>query len=208
MLAEHLLVLLYDPETGRPLVASGKADLALGGALLVELAERRRIDLTEPHRVTKNRTVVVVDPTPTGDDVLDESLRRISAQHSARAQVVLSKIAKDVRGRLLERLAAQGILRSEQTKLVGIVPASAWPAADVQTIEELKRGLRHVLEDQRPPTRQEAAVISLLHAVGAAATVLGDAGLGRRELDRRAKAIAAGNAAAEIVHQALKAAAF
>jgi hypothetical protein len=208
MLAEHLLVLLYDPETGRPLISSDKVDLALGGALLVELAERRKVDLTEPHLVTKNRTVVVVDPTPTGDDVLDEALRRISARRSARAQVVLSKIAKHVGGQLRERLAAQGILRSEQTKLVGIIPASAWPAADVQATEELKRGLRNVLVDQRPPTRQEAAMISLLHGVGAAATVLGDAGLGRRELDRRAKAIAAGDAAAEIVHQALKAAAF
>ncbi len=208
MLAEHLLVLLYDPETGRPLVSSDEADLALGGALLVELAERRRIDLTEPRRVTRNRTVVVVDPTPTGDDVLDESLRRISAQHSARAQVALSKIAKDVRGRLLERLAAQGILKSEQTKLVGIIPATAWPAADVQTTEELKSALSHVVVGKRPPTRHEASLIALLHGVGAAATVLGDAGLGRRELNRRAKAIAAGDATAQVVHQALKAAAF
>jgi hypothetical protein len=29
MLAEQLLVLLYDPETGRPLVSSDEADLAL-----------------------------------------------------------------------------------------------------------------------------------------------------------------------------------
>ncbi len=208
MLAKHILMLLYHPETGRPLVSSEKADLALGGALLVELAERQRIDLTEPHRVTKNRTVVVVDPTQTGVDVLDEALRRISAQRSARAQVVLSKIAKGVRGQLLERLAGQGMLRYEQTKLVGIFPAGAWPAVDVQQTEELKRGLRQVLVDQRPPTRQEAAIISLLHTVGGTAKVLGGAGLERRELNQRAKAIAEGDAAAEVVHQALKAAAF
>lgn len=208
MLAEHLLMVLYHPETGRPLISSDKADLALGGALLVELTERQRIDLTEPHLVTKNRTVVVADPTPTGDDVLDEALRRISAQRSARAHVVLSKIAKGVRSQLLERLAAQGMLRSEQAKLVGLIPAGTWPAVDVQQTEELKRGLRQVLVDQRTPTAPETAIISLLHSVGGTAKVLGGAGLERRDLDQRAKAIAEGDAAAEVVHQALKAAAF
>lgn len=208
MLVERILMLLYHPETGRPLVSSAKADLALGGALLVDLAERQRIDLTEPHRVTKNRTVVVVDPTPTGDDVLDETLRRIWAQRSDRAQVVLSKIAKGVRGPLLGRLAGQRMLRFKQTKLVGIIPAGAWPAVDVQQTEELKRGLRHVLVDQRPPTPPEAAIISLLHTVGGTTKVLGSAELERRELKQRANAIADGDAVAEVVHQALKAAAF
>ena len=207
MLAEHLLTLLYHPETGRPLVSSEKADLALGGALLAELAERQRIDLTESHRVTKNRTVVVVDHTPTGDGVLDEALRRISSQRSARAQVVLSKIAEGVRGQLLERLAAQGMLRSEQAKLLGIIPATSWPAVDAQQTEEFKRSLRQVLVDQRPPTRHEAAIISLLHTVGGTAKVLGGAGLERRAVNQRAKAIAEGDATAEVVHQALKAAA-
>jgi hypothetical protein len=208
VLAERVLMLLCHPETGRLLVSSNKADLALGGALLVELAGRQRIDMTEPHRVTKNRTVVVVDPTTTGDDVLDEALQRISAQRSARAQFVVAKIAKGVRGQLLERLAGQGMLRFESAKLVGIMPAGAWPAVDVQQTEELKRDLRQVLVDKRPPTLQEAATISLLHAVGGTAKVLGGAALERRDLNQRAKAIAEGDAAAEVVHQALKAAAF
>jgi hypothetical protein len=208
MLAEHVLLLLYHPESGRPLVSSDKADLALGGALLVELAGRQRITLSEANRVTKNRTVVVVDPTPTGDEVLDEALRRISAQRSARAQVVVAKIAKGVRGQLLERLTGRNLLRFEQKKLGGIIPASAWPAVDVQPTEEHKRGLRQVLFDQRPPTRQEAAIISLLHAVGGTAKVLGGGGLERRELKQRGRAVAQGEATAEVVQQALKAAAF
>lgn len=75
MLAEDLVLLLYHPETGRPLIGTNKVGLALGGALLAELTQRQRIQLTKPHRVTKNRTVAVVDPAPTGDDVLDEALQ-------------------------------------------------------------------------------------------------------------------------------------
>jgi hypothetical protein len=44
--------------------------------------------------------------------------------------------------------------------------------------------------------------------VGGTAKVLGGAGLERRELKQRGKAIAEGEAAADVVHQALKAAAF
>ncbi len=56
MLAEQVLVLLHHPGTGRRLIWSDKVDLAVGGALLVELAGRRRIELTEPSRLTRNRT--------------------------------------------------------------------------------------------------------------------------------------------------------
>jgi hypothetical protein len=208
MLAERILILLYHPETGRPLVSSDRADLVLGGALLVELAERQRIHLTEPHRVTKNRTVIVVDPNPTGSDVLDEALRRISAQRSARAQVVVSKIAKGVRAQLLERLAVQGTLRSEKARLFGLIPVVVWPAVDRQQREDFKQSLRQVLVGQRPPTCEEAAILSLVHAVGGTAKILGGARFERRHLNQRAGAISEGDVTAEVVHQALKAAAF
>lgn len=208
MLAEDLLMLLHHPETGRLLVSSDKADVALGGALLVELTQRQRIKVTEPHRVTRNRTVAVIDPTSTGDDILDEALQRISARRSKRSQVVVSKITKGARSRLLERLTEQGRLKPKQARLVGIIPAGAWPAGDTQHTEELKRELRHVLVGERSPTHHEAAIISLLHAVAGTAKVLADAGLDRRELKRRARSIAEGNAAGEMVRQALNAAAF
>ena len=209
MLAEDLLMLLHDPETGRPLVHRSKVDLALGGAVLAELIERQRIELTEPHRVTKNRTVIVVDPAPTGDDALDEALQRIAARPSTRSHVVVSRISKGVRGRLLDRLAGRGLLRSQDSRFAGVFPTRAWPAVDSAHTEELKRDLHQVLHGKRPPTRHEAAIISLLHAVGRTAKVLGGgAGLDRRELKRRAKAVAERDAAGEAVRQALHAAAF
>ena len=208
MLAEDLMMLLHNPATGRLLVPPGKADVAIGGALLAELMERHSIELTEPHRVTKHRTVSVIDPTPTGDDILDEVLQRIPACRSARAHVVVSKITNGVRSRLMERLTEQGALKPEQARLVGIIPAAAWPAAHTSHIDELRRGLHHVLAGDRSPTRQEAAIIALLSAIRGTAKVLGDAELGRRELQRRAKATAEGDAAGEAVRQALAAAAF
>ncbi len=208
MLAEDLLMLLYDPGTGRPLIHSSKVDLALGGAVLAELIERQRIELTEPHRVTKNRTVIVVDPAPTGDDVLDETLQLIAARPSTRSHIVVSKISRGVRGRLLDRLAGRGMLRSQDSRFAGVFPTRTWPAVDPGHTNEIKQHLHQVLRGGRPPTRQEAAVISLLHAVGRTANIFRDAGLDRRRLKRRAKAVAERDAAGEAVRRALHAAAF
>ena len=208
MLAEDLLMLLHDPGTGRPLIHSSKVDLALGGAVLAELTERRRIELTDRHRVTRNRTVIVVDPAPTGDDVLDEALHRIAARPATRSHVVVSRISKGVRGRLLDRLVGRGLLRAGDSRFAGVFPMRAWLAVDSGHTRELRRDLHRVLHCERPPTREEAVIISLLHAVGRTADVVGDAGLGRRELQRRAKAVAERDAAGEAVRQALHAAAF
>ncbi len=185
MLAEDLAMLLHDPETGRLLVSSDRANLVLGGALLADLADLDRIELSEPHRATKNRTVAVVDPTPTGDPVLDEALQRIISGRARRSHVVVSKISSVARDRLK-----------------GSSPGRVGEA------EELKRELRQVLDGERSPTLREAAIVSLLQGAGRTAKVVGDAGLGGRELKRRAKAIAEGNAAGEAVRQALNAAAF
>ena len=208
VLAEDMLLLLYHPETGRPLIHTKEVDLALGGALLAELAERQRIQLTEPHRVTKNRAVVVLDPAPTGHDVLDEALQRVAAHRSARAQVVVSRISKGVRCRLLDDLVQRGVLRLEESRIAGVIPTSAWPAVDSRHTEQRKRDLQRVLDGEGPPTHQEVAVISLLHAVRRTAQVLGEAGHDRRELKRRAKRIAEGDATGEAVRRALDAAAF
>jgi len=208
MLADDLLMLLHHAETGRQLVSSDKANLAIAGALLAELSQRQRIKFTDPHRLTKNRTIVVNDPTPTGDAVLDEALHRISQLRSKRAHVIVSKIAKGIRSEVLERLTEQGTLRFKQAQLAGLIPARAWPARDGQPTEGLKRELHHVLTGERSPTPRDASIISLLHAIDGTARVLDFTGFERREAKRRAKAIAAGDATGEAVRQALATAAF
>lgn len=208
MLAEHILMLLYDAETGRPLFNSHEIDLILGGAVMVELIEQRRIETTEPSRITKNRTVVVVDPNPTGDRIVDEALERIAARRSARSRVVVSRISKGLSDHLLERLAGRGLLASEVRRRAGVLSVKAWPAVETRNTLELRRDLQSVLAGEKQPTPQEAAIISLLFAARRTRKVLGNPELNHRELKQRAKAIAEGHPAAEAVRQAIDTAAF
>lgn len=208
LLAEHILMLLYDAETGRPLFNSHEIDLILGGAVMADLIVQRRLELTEPNRITKNRTVVVVDTTPTGDRILDEALERIAARRSTRSHVVVSRISKGVRDQLLERLAGRGLLVSDVRRLAGILPVKAWPAVDTSNTLKLRRDLQNVLVGEKQPTPQEAAIISLLFAARRTRKVLGNPELDHRELKQRAKAIAEASPAAEAVRQAIDTAAF
>ena len=64
-LAEEIVLLSLDDETGRPVGRAGMApDLALAGALLMELALAGKVD-------TDRDRLFVVETTPTGDAVRD-----------------------------------------------------------------------------------------------------------------------------------------
>ena len=80
LIAEDLLLLLTDDETGKPVVDTSKLDLALAGAVLVDLAELDRVDVAGPGEPVKEGRLYVRDTTPTGEPVLDETLSRIGAR--------------------------------------------------------------------------------------------------------------------------------
>lgn len=79
LLAEDLLLLLTDDDTGK-LAASTEVDVALGGALLVELALMDRVDVARAHDRVREGRLVVRDANPTGDGLLDEALAIVEEQ--------------------------------------------------------------------------------------------------------------------------------
>jgi Golgi phosphoprotein 3 (GPP34) len=205
VLAEDLLLLLTDDASGKPLLDSTKLDLALAGAVLVELTEAGRIGVAEPGGTVRAGRVVVLDPTPTGDPLLDLPLQRIADRRPAKPQDLLSGIAKGLRRQLLARLAERGILRAEEGRILGIFPVRSWPAADSAQEDEVRRGLSEVLVNGRTPSPAEAALVSLLSAVDRIPKVLGGSGVDRRELKRRAKVVAQGEFAGAAVGKAVEA---
>jgi hypothetical protein len=210
ILAEDILLLLTDDASGKPLVDRTRLDLALAGGVLLDLTTSSRVGVTasgEGEQVKAGR-LVVRDDRSTGDDVLDEGLRRIGAIGPKKPESVLPKMAKGLHQDLLERLTAQGILRAQEGRVLGIFPRHTWPAVDSSHKRELRAGLRDVLVVGRTPAPREAALVSLLQAINQVPTALGDTGvngLPARELRRRAKEVAAGGFADEAVRKAVQA---
>lgn len=205
LLAEDLLLLLTDDTTGKPVVDGTKLDLALAGAVLLDLATAGRLEVSEPGGSMKPGRVAVLSSQPTGDDVLDEGLRRIEAKRPQKPQSVLPALAKRLRQALYERLVRRGILRFEEGRVLGIFPTKQWPASDSAHEDEARRGLYDVLVVGRTPQQREALLVSLLHAVDGVPKVVADGGLGKRELKTRAKAIAEGEFAGAAVRKAIEA---
>ncbi|WP_127130679.1 GPP34 family phosphoprotein [Georgenia sp. SYP-B2076] len=205
LLAEDLLLLLTDDSSGRAALDGTRLDLALAGAVVLELATAGRVVVSEPGGAVRPGRLVVRDPSPTGDGVLDEALRRIGTRRPGKPQDHLPGLAKQLRPGLLDRLVGRGILRAEQGRVLGIFPTRSWPAVDSAHERDVRRGLVEVLALGRTPTPREAALVSLLGAVDQVPRVMAGSGLDKRELRRRARAIAAGEFAGEAVRKAVAA---
>jgi Golgi phosphoprotein 3 (GPP34) len=75
LLAEDLLLLVTDDDSGRLSVPGVQADAGLGGANLVELTLLGKVDVAGEQDPGKPGRIIVRDPSPPGDEVLDAALQ-------------------------------------------------------------------------------------------------------------------------------------
>ena len=205
ILAEDVLLLLTDDRTGKPVVDGTMRDIALAGAVIAELATAGRLEVARSSGLFSRTSLRVVDPSPLGDDVLDEGLRRAAGPGSAAPTSVLDRIRKGLRERLHQRLAERGVLRAEDGRVLGLFPRTTWPAVDTAHEAQVRSGLREVLVTGRTPTVREASLVALLAAVHAVPKVVEGSGVPKRELNARAKQVAAGDVGGEAARKAVEA---
>jgi hypothetical protein len=205
LLAEDLLLLLTDDDTGKLATDSTEVDVALGGALLVELTLTRRVDVAGPDERVREGRLVVRDRNPTGDGLLDQALAIVGQKEGKKAQSVVERLGKRVRVRLYERLAEGGVLRAEEGRVLGIFPTHRWPAEDAAHETSVRAELVTALRDGATTEARTGALISLLLALNAVhkAVKPGSVGLSKKVLNANAKRIAEGDWAAKAVRQAI-----
>jgi len=196
-LTEDLVLLLLDPGTGRAVVDSTSLDRAIGGALLLDLAARDRIEADGDRARAR---LSVVDAAPTGDALLDTALARLDKPR--RAQKAVERLARGTRTPVLERLVERGLVRRERSRLLGIFPVTTWPPADPGSAKELRARLAAVLRDGVQPDQHFALLVSLVHAVKAEHKIVDGP---RRQLRARTAEVADGDWAGQAVRKAVQA---
>lgn len=201
MLAEDLLLLLTDDATGKLLLPAEQVDIALGGANLLELTLLERVSLDE------GKHVVVFDPSSTGDPILDGALGVIGARQGRKPKAVVEPLGENLRTTLYIRLVAEGVLRAEERKVLGILPVHRWPAARAEHEERMRAQLTQVLVQGTTPDSRTAALVSLLHALNSEHRIVDpkEHGLTRKELAARAEEVSPGDWASEAVREAIEA---
>lgn len=207
LIAEDLLLLLTDDRTGSLVVASNQVDVALGGALLIELALAHRVDIAGEDGAVRRGRLFVTGEGPTSDVLLDEALAVLVEKQGKKPRDVVPRLGKGLRARLRGRLAEQGLLHEESGKILGVFPTHRWPSSDAAHEDSVRALLMQALRSGGTDDVRIAALASLLHSLKAVAKVVDPAvvGVTKKELNENARRIAEGGWAAEAVRQAIDA---
>ncbi|MFP4084594.1 MAG: GOLPH3/VPS74 family protein [Desulfonatronovibrio sp.] len=160
--AEELLLLALDDKKGviKPLPCHSMR-FALTGALLMELAMAGRID-------TDLDSLQVINPEPTGNQLLDEFLERLKDSDSPRnTEYWLNELAwntENLQDRTLQQLVHKGILKIEDRKILWVFARRCYPLIDDQEVKEVKTRLREVILSRDIPDPRDAVLISLIQS--------------------------------------------
>ena len=205
LIAEDLLLLLTNDDTGRLASSKTEVDVALGGALLVDLTLMGRVDVAGPGEPVREGRLVVRDPSPTGDAVLDGALATIGEKEGKKPQSAVARLGKGVRAKLYARLVESGLVRAETGRVLGIFPTDRWPAEDANHESSVRAGIASALRAGSTSDARTGALISVLLALRAVHKVMEPAsvGLSRQEMKASAKRISQGDWAAKAVRQAI-----
>jgi Golgi phosphoprotein 3 (GPP34) len=205
LLAEDLLLLVTDDASGRLLAPADQVDAGLAGANLIELVLAGKVDMAGEDGDGSPGRLIVRDPSPPGDAVLDSALGIVAAHQGKKPATVLKPLSKKLRQTLYERLAASGIVRGQRDRILGIFPAHHWPAQDVHQEAQVRDLVTQALIQRAIPAARTAALIGLLHALRCEHKIVdpGQYGLSKRQLRARAEEIAKGNWVSEAVRKVI-----
>jgi hypothetical protein len=197
LIAHDLLLLLLDDDTGKSVSWLSQPDKALAGAVLVDLATRGLVDVSDDGKL-----VVRAGDAP-AEPVLRRGLDLVRDKEGKKPDAVLGPLAKDLRDELADDLVSAGILRREERKVLGLFRTERLPSADDSYEATLRVRLGEVLAGTRAPDDRTGPVIALLHAMDALSQVLDLAD--KKAAKERAKEIAEGDWAPDVVRASVKA---
>ncbi|MFA4994906.1 MAG: GPP34 family phosphoprotein [Bdellovibrionales bacterium] len=165
-LLENFLLLALNEETGQlHSVGSDALDYATAGAILMDLTLRNRID-------NDMRDLFPIDPTPTGDDILDPVMQMISLAPVLMPHPIvywLKQIAEEgasLRKKALRRLEKRGIIRNKSMNSFWMLGFRGGSTVNEQEQNAVKARLMGTLHGGDVPTAQGIMLTGLVYACG------------------------------------------
>jgi hypothetical protein len=161
-LPEELLLLALHDEKGSVIPSAARVlNGALVGAVLMELGLQGRLRETVDGGLQ-------VDPTPTGDEILDEAVQRVADSDRPRqASYWVGRLARRIprlKDRLLEQLVSRGVLERRERRILWVFPSRSFPLADAAAEQQVRDRIRAVILEDLVPDRRMAALIGLVRS--------------------------------------------
>lgn len=164
LVAEDLLLLLFDPASGTFRGEGSALFHALAGAVLSELALTGQVQVGERTFMHGQEVRAVGDPP--ADPLLGSTWHRLQKRPTD-AYALILEIGPTLRAGFVERLEERGHLRQEPRRFLGLIPTTALVSGDTSRRDELLDLVRPVLVDGVQPDQRTAALAALLSASGA-----------------------------------------
>ncbi len=199
LIAEDLLLLLLDDQSGKP--NTSHLDLALGGAVLVDLALEGLVEVASHGSLLGSAKLRRAPGAMAGDRILAGALGAVAENKPAQRLVV--KVGKGLLEPLAERQLRRGVLDRREEKVLGLVTRTRWPSRDPSRKEAIRRGLVVILVQGGRPDARSAALIGLLLAVNRLHRTVSHPDASARSVKKRAKEVAEENWASPTIKDAV-----
>jgi plasmid stability protein len=157
-IAEELLLLAYDDETGKATGSRVGLDLGMAAAVLMELALAGRVALADG-------TIVVTNDAPTGDPIADEVLARVALDTPHTPASWVQRLRHGLRERVLADLCARGVMRDVDEITMEFIHLHRYPTVDRSVEQEVRARLGAALTGESRPDERTAALATLVAAV-------------------------------------------
>ncbi|MEV6318880.1 GPP34 family phosphoprotein [Streptomyces sp. NPDC051776] len=174
-LAEELLLLALDPVTGKPRCRPRFLQYGLAGAVLAELEAAGRI-------VEDHGRIVIVNPAPVGDPLLDDALASLPGPGKAKGMRIQRWIrgsAWPIEEACAHRLAQRGAIRIEKRRSFLFFQYHLYPSAGADWSTPAVARLRSAAK-VRFPDRRSRMLAGLVCAVDLASGICPGSGSARR----------------------------
>ena len=160
--AEELILLLLDDDGKFAAVPNLSLSYALGGGVLMDLALENRID-------TDLEKLILVDATPVGDRMLDETLAEIAANEGGDARSWVEHTAargEAIREHALASLVGQGVIGARDVRVLWLFRSRRYPAIDHTAKNAVKLRIMEVLFSDEIPDPRDVVLICLADTCG------------------------------------------
>ncbi len=196
-LYQEILLLALREKEGTPI--SPWVEQAVAGAVLAELLLKKKLAVDG----TKS-LVSVADQKPTGDPVIDASLKKIAeTTRKAPLSTWVTRIArtKNLRGDVATQLVEQGILKAREDQVLLIFSRKVFPEVNPQPEKKIRERLQKVIFADQAPDQETAVLVALAHGAQLLAPVFGrkEVRSQRKRIEQIAKGELIGKATAEAV---------
>jgi len=159
---EEFMLLALREETGT-FRTSRPDEYSLAAAILSELLLNKYIELDDSRK--KNKLVIPVKSSGTGNQILDESLQKINEakrRGSLKTWVVRIANIKKLKHRIARELCHKSILRTDEDKVLLIFTRKIYPELNPHPELELVERLRDVIFTDSDNVKPEDAILIAL----------------------------------------------